>query len=138
MKVLKVLLITIFSSLLLFGCGQSEPSVASAKGNAAGGGPRGGGAPRKVATVLATEKSFDQTALVTGTLAADNEIVLGMKVAGRISELNVDLGSTVRKGDVIARLDPTDFDIRIRQSEAALQQALVRLGLPMEIGRAHV
>ena len=53
-----------------------------------------------------------------------------MKVAGRISELPVDLGSAVQKGDVIARLDTTDFELRVRQSAAALEQARVRLGLP--------
>src|SRR5439155_26788129 len=97
-------------------------------------GPRGGGssALRKVNTITADEKSFDQTALVTGTLAAENEVVLGMKVAGRISDLKVDFGSTVRKGDVIAHLDPTDFQLRVRQSEAALQQALYRLGLAQD------
>jgi RND family efflux transporter MFP subunit len=42
----------------------------------------------------------------------------------------VDLGTVVQKGDVIARLDTTDFTLRVRQSEAALQQARVRLGLP--------
>jgi RND family efflux transporter MFP subunit len=52
-----------------------------------------------------------------------------MKVAGRISDLPVDLGTAVRKNDVLARLDTTDFQLRVRQSEAALQQARVRLGL---------
>jgi RND family efflux transporter MFP subunit len=55
-----------------------------------------------------------------------------MKVAGRLSQVNVDLGSAVKKGEAVARLDTTDFDLRVRQSEAALQQALVRLGLPTD------
>jgi len=67
---------------------------------------------------------------VTGTLAADDQIVMSLKVAGRLSEINVDLGSRVRKGDVVARLDPTDFRLRLEQAQAALQQARVRLGLP--------
>jgi RND family efflux transporter MFP subunit len=53
-----------------------------------------------------------------------------MKVAGRISELPVDLGTTVQKGDIIAKVDTTDFELRVRQSAAALEQARVRLGLP--------
>jgi RND family efflux transporter MFP subunit len=130
MNALKLLSIAILTALLS-ACGPgSEPSVASAKAPSPGAnGARGGGTPRKVNTLIATEKSFDQTVSVTGTLAAENEVVLGMKVAGRIADLRVDLGSTVRKGDVIARLDPTDFQLRVRQSEAALQQALFRLGL---------
>ena len=133
MNALKLLLLAILTTVLS-ACGPgSEPSVASAKAPSSGAnGSRGSGAARKVNTVIATEKSFDQTASVTGTLAAENEVVLGMKVAGRIADLKVDFGSTVRKGDVIAGLDPTDFQLRVRQSEAALQQALFRLGLPSD------
>ena len=57
---------------------------------------------------------------VSGTLAAEEQVTLSFKVTGRVEELRVDLGSTVRKGDVIARLTPTDFELRLRQSEAAL------------------
>ncbi len=85
---------------------------------------------RRVDVIAAVEKPIEQIVTVTGTLAAEQEIVLGLKVAGRISELPLDLGSTVQKGDVIARLDTTDFELRVRQSEASLQQARVRLGLP--------
>src|SRR5581483_3829436 len=55
--------------------------------------------------------------------------VLGVKVAGRLSELNVDLGSRVRKGQVVARIDPGDYRLRVEQAEAALHQARARLGL---------
>ena len=84
---------------------------------------------RRVNTVTALEKPVEQLVVVTGTLAAEQEVVLGLKVAGRVSELPVDLGTFVKKGDVIAKLDTTDLTLRIRQSEAALQQARVRLGL---------
>jgi len=39
-----------------------------------------------------------RTVTVTGTLAADEEVVAGFKVPGRVSEIAVDLGSPVRKG----------------------------------------
>ena len=55
--------------------------------------------------------------------------MLSLKVTGRLEELLADLGSAVRRGQVIARLTPTDFDLRLRQAEAALQQARARLGL---------
>jgi RND family efflux transporter MFP subunit len=67
---------------------------------------------------------------VTGTLAADEQVMLSMKVTGRLDQLLVDLGSPVARGQVIARLTPTDFELRRRQAEAALQQARARLGLP--------
>jgi multidrug resistance efflux pump len=44
----------------------------------------------------------------------------------------VDLGSRVKRGEVIARIDPSDYRLRVNQAEAALQQARARLGLSAE------
>ena len=73
-----------------------------------------------------------RTVSATGTLAAEDQVVLGAKVVGRLSEISVDLGSRVRKGQPIARIDPNDYRLRVDQAAAALQQARVRLGLPPE------
>jgi RND family efflux transporter MFP subunit len=71
----------------------------------------------------------DRAVSVTGTLAAEEQVMLSLKVTGRLEEMLVDLGSPVRRGQVVARLTPTDFDLRLRQAIAALQQARARLGL---------
>jgi RND family efflux transporter MFP subunit len=89
-------------------------------------------APRPVRLVPAEETVTDRRVTATGTLAADEHVVLGTKVAGRLSEILVDLGSRVRRGQVVARLDPTDARLRVDQAVAALLQARVRLGLPPE------
>jgi RND family efflux transporter MFP subunit len=85
--------------------------------------------PRQVRLVAAVEEQVAHGTVVTGTLAAEDQVVLSFKVTGRLSELSVDLGSRVQKGQVIARLDPIDFRLRVRQAEAVLQQARARLGL---------
>ena len=72
---------------------------------------------------------LDRSVTVTGTLAAEEQVMLSLKVTGRLDEMLVDLGSPVRRGQIIARLTPTDFELRLRQAEAALQQARARLGL---------
>lgn len=89
-------------------------------------------APREIRLVAVEKGSLPRTVTVTGTLAADEEVVASFKVAGRTSELAVDLGSSVRRNQVIARLDPTDFLLRIEQAEAALRQTRARLGLSPE------
>jgi RND family efflux transporter MFP subunit len=95
-------------------------------------------APRSDATsadvplvnVIRIERTpLDRAVTVTGTLAADEQVMLSLKVTGRLEEMLVDLGSPVRRGQVIARLTPTDFELRLRQADAALQQARARLGL---------
>jgi RND family efflux transporter MFP subunit len=116
----------LFLSLCLFaaGCGSDTSATASTqKAN-----PRAT-KPREVRVVPAAEVRVPRTVGVTGTLAAEDQIVLSLKVTGRISELMVDLGSRVQKGQVVARLDSTDFRLRVEQARAALQQARARLGL---------
>jgi RND family efflux transporter MFP subunit len=110
---------------VLPGCGSESSSTATASQK-----PAEAPKPRPVKVVPAAETRVARTIVVTGTLAADDQILLSLKVAGRLSQIGVDLGSRVRKGDVVARLDPTDFQLRLEQAEAALQQARVRLGLP--------
>lgn len=83
----------------------------------------------EVRVVPAAEVRMPRTVGVSGTLAADDLVVLSLKVPGRISELKVDLGTRVKKGQIVARLDPTDYRLRVDQAVATLHQARVRLGL---------
>ena len=84
---------------------------------------------RPVQVIKAARTPLNRSVSVTGTLAAEEQVMLSLKVTGRLEQLLVDLGSPVRRGQPIARLTTTDFDLRLRQSEAALQQARARLGL---------
>ena len=86
-------------------------------------------APRPVMTAVVAQQPLVRAITVTGTLAAEDQVALGFKVAGRVAEVSVDLGSTVRQGQVVARLNATDYELGLRQAEAALVQARVRLGL---------
>jgi len=85
--------------------------------------------PREVRLVTAAEERLVRAITVTGTLAAEEQVTLSLKVTGRLQDLYVDLGSRVRRGQVLARLVPTDFTLREAQAAAALQQARARLGL---------
>lgn len=108
--------------------GESKASASRAGEGAAGGAANSPARQVKVAKSELRKLTLKVTA--PGTLAADEQASLSFKVAGRMSEIKVDLGSRVRKGQVIATLETTDFRVRQQQAEAALQQARVRLGLP--------
>lgn len=91
------------------------------------------GAPlRPVKTVRIAEAPLVRSITVTGTLAAEDQVVLGFKVAGRVADVRVDLGSRVSEGQIVATLVDTDFSLRVQQAQAALVQARVRLGLSAE------
>jgi RND family efflux transporter MFP subunit len=108
--------------LVAAACSGAAPPAAASGDRAA--------AVRQVTGVVVTEKPIDRVVTVTGTLAAEDQVALSFKVTGRVEALNVDLGSRVSQGQILARLLPTDFELRLNQAEAALQQARVRLGLP--------
>ena len=85
--------------------------------------------PRQVRVLEAVEQRVARTVVATGTLAAEDQVVVGTKVPGRLAEIAVDMGTPVRRGQVVARLDASDYRLRVEQAAAALQQARVRLGL---------
>jgi RND family efflux transporter MFP subunit len=108
------------ASLSFAACGG--PSAAASRNAAPA-------AASAVKVIRLQREPLARSVTVSGTLAAEEQVTLSFKVTGRVEELRVDLGSSVRKGDLIARLTPTDFELRLRQSDAALQQARARLGL---------
>ena len=127
-------------------CKKSEPQAAGGGPGAPGGGKPGGGgpggrggeggannaAPKAVQVGQSESRTVARTIEAPGTLAADEQATISFKVAGRLDKLQVDLGSAIRKGQIIAQLETMDFKSRVNQSDAALQQARVRLGLAPE------
>jgi RND family efflux transporter MFP subunit len=91
-----------------------------------------GGDARDVRVTPVSEMPVGTSVTVTGTLAAQDEATLSVKVPGRLRAVNVDLGSVVRRGQMVAQLEPQDYQLRIQQAEAALQQTRARLGLAPE------
>ena len=102
-------------------CGNDTPATAV---------PNSETQSRQVRVVAAAQTEAARVVSASGTLAADDQFVLGTKVIGRLGEIHVDLGSRVKKGQAIARIDPSDYRLRVEQADAALQQSRVRLGLP--------
>jgi multidrug efflux pump subunit AcrA (membrane-fusion protein) len=93
---------------------------------------RPGAEARPVRLVPAQAGTLPRTITATGTLAAEDQVVLNTKVAGRLADLRVDLGSVVRQDDVVAVLDLKDFELRVEQAATALAQARARLGVPLD------
>jgi HlyD family secretion protein len=67
------------------------------------------------------------TVTATGTLQAVTTVQVGSQASGTISSLNVDFNSIVKKGQVIAQLDPAVPKAQVDQARANLQQARASL-----------
>ena len=92
-------------------------------------GRAGADKPREVRTARVEQTPFGEAVTVNGTLAAYDETVASAKVPGRLRTITVDLGTVVRRGQVIAQVEPQDYNLRVQQAEASLNQARARVGL---------
>jgi HlyD family secretion protein len=98
---------------------QAEETAQAAEGNP----------PREVVLEPVLLAELEQAIEISGTLAADAQVSLASKVPGRLASVLVDLSSPVKPGQVVAQIEATDYEIGVRQAEAALAQARAQLGL---------
>jgi len=75
-----------------------------------------------VTTTQAVVKPIPTYFEATGNLASDAQTDVAPAVAGKIAQVNFDVGSYVQKGDVLIRLDARDAQIRLEQAQAQLEQ----------------
>ena len=61
--------------------------------------------------------------VLPATVEAGEKALLSFRVSGRLIELPVEEGQTVEKGDLIARLDPVDFEIAVAEAQAMFTKA---------------
>ena len=71
--------------------------------------------------------SIRKTVSATGTLQAVKTVQVGSQVSGTIAALNVDFNSVVRKGQVVAQLDPALFQAQVAQARANRESSRANL-----------
>ena len=81
----------------------------------------------KTSTVI--ERNTNRSVEVVGSLVAEDEVTVSSQASGNLAEITVDLGSSVRNGQVIARIDQRELKLKVDQAEGTLHQAEARLGI---------
>jgi HlyD family secretion protein len=105
--------------------------------------PTGPAAPEMETLVVARERPLEILLDTTGYLAAEHVVKVNPRVPGMVTELKIEEGQRVRKGDLLARLDDGQFRADLDQARAALaaaQAALAEAKLGSreeEVGRAR-
>ena len=79
--------------------------------------------PRPVRTVLAAETPAAEALIQTGEIRPRRETDLGFRTDGRVTRRAVEIGTIVRRGDLLATLDETDAGNQQRIAEADLAAA---------------
>ena len=82
--------------------------------------------PPVIRPVKTTVVGGAQTAELSfpGTTQASDRSVLSFRVRGPLIELPVNEGDPVDRGDLLARIDPVDFEIKVAEARAAYQKAV--------------
>ncbi len=70
---------------------------------------------------------IQQTVTATGTVNAVTNVQVGTQVSGTIKTLYVDFNSRVKKGQLIAQIDPSTFESQVQQAQANLLSAQANL-----------
>ncbi len=112
--------------LSLASCSGSNPS----QGRNAGQGRNGKPIPVRVMRVKTVE--IERRVETVGTLQAFEEVTISSEAEGRVTEVLVDLGDRVRRGQTLCTIHPEEQQYAVAQQEAQLRQALDRLGLKSE------
>ncbi len=83
--------------------------------------------PAQYTTEEVVRGDLTRVVSATGTIQAVNTVTVGSQVSGTISRIYVDYNSPVKKGQLIAEIDPALLSAQARQAEAELSQS--RAGL---------
>jgi membrane fusion protein (multidrug efflux system) len=114
------------ASLAIAGCNASGQAAGPGGGRGRGG--RGGAAvPIETATI--SRISIERHADLSGTLVSPDQAKVSSEVAGIVREVPVQLGTEVRAGDVLVRLEPRELALALERADSALKQVEAQLGL---------
>jgi RND family efflux transporter MFP subunit len=122
-----------------FGCGGDAPDerppghgAGPASKAGRGGGPGGGGMPRgrsmgesaavPVEVAAVTRRTISSYIETNGTLEAENEVDVVARTAGPIVLLGTEEGESVRKGQVLARLDDVEYRAQVEIARVTLNE----------------
>src|SRR5882672_5751219 len=108
--------------LLATSCGGSKANVRKEEGNTSA-----QPAAIEVTTAAAIMRDLPRFFEATGSLNGDEQTDVSPSMAGKVVVVGVEMGSYVRRGQTIVRLDDVDSKLRVEQSQAQVDQAKAAL-----------
>jgi RND family efflux transporter MFP subunit len=115
-----VLLLLLFAAAAVFvaSCGGSKANVRKEE-TAANTEP----AVVEVTTAAAIKRELPRFFEATGSLAGDEQTDVAPQTAGKVVAVGVDIGSYVKRGAMLVRLDDAELKLRVDQAAAQVEQA---------------
>ena len=101
----------------------AAPAPATATATAAAA-PQSGGAPLKVQIVTVTQAPVAMDFVLTGAIEARDSLDVGFRLGGRVTEVLVSAGDTVKQGEPLARTDAVQQEQALGVAQASLDSAV--------------
>ncbi|HEU4507194.1 MAG TPA: efflux RND transporter periplasmic adaptor subunit [Pyrinomonadaceae bacterium] len=79
--------------------------------------------PVEVTTAAAIRRELPRFFEATGSLAGDEQTDVAPQTSGKVVAVGVDIGSPVRRGQMLVRLDDAELKLRVEQTQAQVEQA---------------
>lgn len=79
--------------------------------------------PVEVTTAAAIKRELPRFFEATGSLAGDEQTDVAPQTSGKVVAVGVDIGSPVRRGQMLVRLDDAELKLRVEQAAAQVAQA---------------
>jgi multidrug resistance efflux pump len=108
------MLVCLVAAMILSGC-SSATNTAATKTNS------------QITTQTTTGEQVKVKYIMAGKIDSNDQVNIASKISARVSEVAVDVGSSVNAGDVIVKLDPTDLQAQVDQAQAAVNTANANL-----------
>ena len=117
-------------SVIAIGCENQTSGQTTPGGGTGGRGGRGRGG-QTVATETTTVQriSVQREVDLSGTLLSPDQARVSSEVAGIIRDVPVQLGTEVRAGDLLVRLEPRELQLALDRAEGQLRQIEAQLGI---------
>ena len=81
-------------------------------------------APTRVTVSKVQEGTFSPALFGIGTVEARRNWMIGPTVAGRVLSVRVDVGDSVKAGQLLAEMDPVDLEQRLASLDASITRAV--------------
>jgi RND family efflux transporter MFP subunit len=119
--------IIVVAALAAAACERTTGAAPGPGGRAGGRGGRGAAVATQAVHVqrMSVQREVD----LSGTLLSPDQAKISSEVAGIIREVRVQLGTEVKAGDVLVRLEPRELQFAADRAESALRQVEAQLGI---------
>jgi len=119
LKILILLLVLATAAVLAASCGGSKANVRKDESNA----NTQPAVVEGVTTAAAVKRELPRFFEATGSLAGDQQTDVAPQTSGKVVALGVDIGSYVRRGQMLVQLDDAELKLRVDQAAAQVEQA---------------